>query len=385
MSKGSFEFWKLHNIKNLSRIENLINSNKSHYLVDLHMHSDCSADGTQTVREIIERSIEKGFTIISITDHDSVEAYKEIEDLIREYELLGRDIPIIIPGLEYTVNFKEYGDMCHILKYGINPYDSAIVDSINENNKAFWNRAHTQFKRIKENPTLSYYSTEFDFDFNINEYEDYLGGCKVSIPEYPSLINYIHKKLEPFCIRLGDIVKRIEQDLEMDKCKVRADKKRSAINRFKEKYSNLLDEYNYPSRLLSPLFATVGIDDEDFPDFPSSGSLSVRNYNQLHINNLPKEGITVFAHPNGKSLELINECLHIGGKLSALELNASNRHANAADIKKKARELDLFITRGSDNHGKHYKTFDNMDFYMTPKQDLLMLLNALKEYNEIKK
>jgi len=378
----SIFFWEQYNLESLNQLQALLDKDQYIYYVDLHTHSDFSADGKQTVQDIIERAAELQFDVISITDHDSVQAYHIIKDIVREYSLIGRSIPIIIPGIEFTVRYKEYGDMCHILKYGFNPESTALKNNLENNIAAFWRRAERQFDQIERNQTLNYFSNQYHIHFSISEYEQYLKACKVSTPEYPSLISYIHAKLEPCNIPLGEIVSHIEQDIKSDPSETRAKLRTLAINRFKSKYKHIFGSSMYPSRLLSPLFSVRGIDDEDYPEHDTSGNLSIRNYGQLEINELFKEGITVFAHPNGDKLHLMRDCLNMDINLCALELNKRNRHATMDHIKTKAEELGLFVTRGSDNHEKSNQLYEEMSFYETSKTDLMALFHALKKSNE---
>ena len=52
-------------------------------LVDLHMHSYFS-DGTMSPTEIIEEAKRRNVEIISITDHNRIEAYNEAKDKAKE-------------------------------------------------------------------------------------------------------------------------------------------------------------------------------------------------------------------------------------------------------------------------------------------------------------
>ncbi|MDR2698699.1 MAG: CehA/McbA family metallohydrolase [Candidatus Methanoplasma sp.] len=71
---------------------------------DLHIHSNFSSDGKSAPDEIIEAAVSAGLGCISITDHNSFEAY----DLVKDNGKV-----IVIPGIE--VSSKEG----HILAYGI--------------------------------------------------------------------------------------------------------------------------------------------------------------------------------------------------------------------------------------------------------------------------
>ena len=48
-------------------------------MIDLHMHT-LHSDGTDTVEELLKNAENHGLEIISITDHDSVASYKELEN-----------------------------------------------------------------------------------------------------------------------------------------------------------------------------------------------------------------------------------------------------------------------------------------------------------------
>ena len=81
-------------------------------MVDLHMHTKYS-DGTDEVIELLKKAEEVGLEIISITDHNTVEVYKELENLNIKNYYSGK----IIPGIE--MNTKILGIPIEILGYGI--------------------------------------------------------------------------------------------------------------------------------------------------------------------------------------------------------------------------------------------------------------------------
>ncbi|MCL2149070.1 MAG: PHP domain-containing protein [Methanomassiliicoccaceae archaeon] len=71
---------------------------------DLHIHSEFSDDGRSTVEEIIATAAERGIGCISITDHNTFEAYALAKDNGRV---------LVIPGIEVS---SKGG---HVLAYGI--------------------------------------------------------------------------------------------------------------------------------------------------------------------------------------------------------------------------------------------------------------------------
>jgi 3',5'-nucleoside bisphosphate phosphatase len=48
------------------------------FRADLHCHSTCS-DGTETPERLVQLAVEAGLQGLSITDHDSIDAYQQIE------------------------------------------------------------------------------------------------------------------------------------------------------------------------------------------------------------------------------------------------------------------------------------------------------------------
>ena len=76
--------------------------------VDLHIHTKHS-DGKHTVAEVLKMAEDEGLVAISITDHDNVNAYAEIDKSLYS----GK----IIPGIEITA--MHNGVLVHILGYGI--------------------------------------------------------------------------------------------------------------------------------------------------------------------------------------------------------------------------------------------------------------------------
>lgn len=81
-------------------------------MIDLHMHTHHS-DGTEDCVSILKKCEEKNLDYISITDHNTANAYKELENInISEY-FKGK----IIPGIE--LNTKVLNVPIEILGYGI--------------------------------------------------------------------------------------------------------------------------------------------------------------------------------------------------------------------------------------------------------------------------
>ena len=83
-------------------------------MIDLHMHTKHS-DGDHELSDVLRMCEAENLTAISITDHDTVEAYTELENPATRSLFSGH----IIPGVEISA-------LCHnipieILGYGVDP------------------------------------------------------------------------------------------------------------------------------------------------------------------------------------------------------------------------------------------------------------------------
>lgn len=84
---------------------------------DMHMHSDMS-DGTFPPEELPAMALEKGITLMSLTDHDTAAGCKKAIDA-------GRKIGVkVICGMEIDAEFPSE---LHILALGIEPDDPHIL------------------------------------------------------------------------------------------------------------------------------------------------------------------------------------------------------------------------------------------------------------------
>lgn len=82
-------------------------------MIDLHTHTNYS-DGTDTVEELLKNAKKKDLEIISITDHDSVGAYFELENNPSLRKMFSGKI---LPGCEMKTYYRKVP--IEILAYGI--------------------------------------------------------------------------------------------------------------------------------------------------------------------------------------------------------------------------------------------------------------------------
>ncbi len=78
------------------------------FRADLHCHTTCS-DGTLTPTEIIDHAIKSNLNGLSITDHDTIQAYKEAMPYAAEMNFL------LLPGIEFSTCYKDTS--IHVLAY----------------------------------------------------------------------------------------------------------------------------------------------------------------------------------------------------------------------------------------------------------------------------
>lgn len=94
------------------------------FRADLHAHTYCS-DGTDSPFELLEKAKKANLAGLSITDHDTIDAYTP-ELFVRAKELEIR----ILPGIELS---SEVGDTSvHILGYGIDLHCQGLKNFLKE-------------------------------------------------------------------------------------------------------------------------------------------------------------------------------------------------------------------------------------------------------------
>ena len=105
-------------------------------IFDLHSHTTFS-DGNLSPPELISRAIEKGVDALAITDHDTLDAYREIPEN-------GTHIRLV-PGIELSTQWGACG--IHVLGLNVNLNSDAIVTAARIQSETRLERA----RRISEN------------------------------------------------------------------------------------------------------------------------------------------------------------------------------------------------------------------------------------------
>lgn len=110
-------------------------------MIDLHLHTTTS-DGSDEPVEILAKAQKLGLKYISITDHDSIGAYKKLKDINVHNYFQGK----LIPGCEFSA--VHNGKPIEILGYGI---DLDVIESTGiVSDERFYERENTYLKKLKE-------------------------------------------------------------------------------------------------------------------------------------------------------------------------------------------------------------------------------------------
>lgn len=340
----------------------------------MHIHSNHSSDGRQSLIEILNNTSMLGFDIIAITDHDSLSVYNELEQMIIKNELSG--FPIVVTGIEHTVSYADYGEMCHVLKHFINPQNKDVLRDVNIVEKSFWNRAKIQLERIEYCQPLKNIMNQNGISVCFEEFVEYLKENNIKTPDYSPLIKYLIAKLIPYNVDFWELFESLKVENEKDPCAERREKKNKRYHIVETRFKNR-DVYASERFLLS-ILAVRGVDDDIYPQYSASGSLSVNEYGQVNIFKLNSNGVTTFAHPTESAVETLLKCGEVGGGLVGIENNKKNEYVNYKRFETVKSEMNLVELRGSDAHECGEDVYEDLMFYDVSPNDLKKFINIVK-------
>ncbi len=116
-------------------------------LIDLHCHSNCS-DGSLTPVELVNLAHQSNVEVLSITDHDNVDAYSV---------LYKTKIPLkIITGIEFSTVWNKIG--IHVIGLNIDIQSAGLQSSINSQKVARRERAINISKRLEKHGLIDGYN-----------------------------------------------------------------------------------------------------------------------------------------------------------------------------------------------------------------------------------
>jgi len=110
-------------------------------VIDLHLHTTAS-DGRCTPRELVDRALAAGLTVMSVTDHDTTAAIAEVEGYARECGIEA------LAGIEVTA--VEDGRDIHVLGYFLDPAEPALVQFLKKQRETRVARVHVIAARLAE-------------------------------------------------------------------------------------------------------------------------------------------------------------------------------------------------------------------------------------------
>lgn len=154
---------------------------------DLHLHTTKS-DGIYSPRELVYFLYSKGIKLISITDHDSIEA---IEESSIECEKLGMEL---IPGIELSADHN--GEEVHVLGYFIDTKSNALSDYLT----IFREARKERFLKMVE----KLYSLGVDVKVDISGFEDEKSIGRPHLAREMVKQGYVSSMEEAFAKYLGD-------------------------------------------------------------------------------------------------------------------------------------------------------------------------------------
>lgn len=359
--RNDYEFWEDY-LKRIKKEILKLCDKKETLQIDLHIHSNYSSDGKQTIKQIIDSTHLKGFDIIAITDHDTLNAYNELYSYVKN----ALTNPIIIPGIEFTMDNSDYGNQCHLLQLFVNPKDETIDNNVTKNFEASFNRSKIQFQRLKENLAMQEIFRKNNIKVSFGEYKKYLLENDL-VPEYTTLCEYLMNKLQKKNITNFDIFKLFIKYNEKDVCENRRKLKQKRYEILKEKYKFQKGNF-YNTRFLLSLLAVREVDDDWF-DAPSSGSLSVNSYGQLKIDEINEKYNIFFAHPSENSLSVVEKIIASKKNIIGLEHNIRNKYQNVERFNDLLTKYNLYKIVGSDSHDDTLQFYQDLEFYKISSKD----------------
>lgn len=95
--------------------------------IDLHVHTSTGSDGSLSVEEVLNEAKKRGIALLSVTDHDSVDAQEKAITLAKEYGIA------YVTGIELNVTFQPPGDKplsLDFLGYGYDINNQKLRDKL---------------------------------------------------------------------------------------------------------------------------------------------------------------------------------------------------------------------------------------------------------------
>lgn len=114
---------------------------KAEFIADCHMHSQCS-DGHLSAHELVELASSRQIDAISITDHDTVEAYPAAIEYGLRHQIR------VLPGIELSTHFQDIS--VHVLGYGFDLNHPALLAPLQALKDARTQRTQAILERLQK-------------------------------------------------------------------------------------------------------------------------------------------------------------------------------------------------------------------------------------------
>ena len=144
-----------------------------HSLIDLHMHSTAS-DGKDAPAALLEKIKSLGIRCFALTDHDTIDGAREMENLIASDD--SADV-VFIRGIEFSCITPA--GKCHILGYGYDWGNAAF--------KAVLQKS-ANLRRRKLEQRLDFLRQEYQIEFSPEDIETMRGMKSVRKPHMAELM-----------------------------------------------------------------------------------------------------------------------------------------------------------------------------------------------------
>lgn len=145
-------------------------------MIDIHSHTTYS-DGSSSVEELLNEAEKLNLSLLSITDHNTIQAHFELQNSNIRDKFKGK----IISGIEITTTYK--GETIEVLGYGFNL--DTMQQFLNDNVLTFEEKQLKEYELIKNR----YKDIGVIFDENNIKFNPKIESCRpafaIEIKKYP--------------------------------------------------------------------------------------------------------------------------------------------------------------------------------------------------------
>lgn len=129
--------------------------------IDLHIHTTYS-DGSDTVKELLDKILASNIHTFSVTDHDSIQGSNEMENLIKDSL-----IPVkFIPGVELSCVSPK--GKCHILGYNYDKTSPSLLMLIDKVKRLRKENLDKRIAFLKNVYSITFNTEETNWLYSLN-------------------------------------------------------------------------------------------------------------------------------------------------------------------------------------------------------------------------